>query len=181
MKQEIFYIHRMKGLIKPSHLETLFQNISFPFTELFWQMYANCARIWWAVKGYCKTSLIINSTEEIKWTLNELSPFIPLCTFICMYVKFTKLKLCFLDTCCMSHKSKWLTFAICLSFFFFCLFYWGIVALQCCIGFSRTMKWTSHNIYIYPLPLWTPCHPHPYTHPIHPGHHRALNCAPCTI
>ena len=154
-------------------------------------MYANCALIWWAVKGYCKTSLIINSTEEIKWTLNELSPFIPLCTFICMYVKFTELRFYFLDTCCMSHKAKWLTFALSLSLFFFIA---GIVALQCFIGFWCTMKWISHTyihkhththththiyIYIYPIPLWTPFHPHP--HPIHLGHYRALNCAPCAI
>lgn len=67
-------------------------------------MYANCTQIWWAVKGYCKTSLIINSREEIKWTLNELSPFVPLCTFTCMFVKFTELKLHLMGTCYMSRK-----------------------------------------------------------------------------
>lgn len=53
--------------------------------------------------------LIINSREERKWTLNELSPFVPLCTFICMYVEFTELQLHLLDTCYMLHKTKGLT------------------------------------------------------------------------
>ena len=81
-------------------------------------MYANCTRILWTVKGYCKTSLIINSREKIKWTLNELSPFVPLCILICMHVKFAELKLHLLDTCYMSHRAKWLTFAILFNIIF---------------------------------------------------------------
>ena len=46
------------------------------------------------------------------------------------------------------------------EFFFFNLFYWGIVALQCCIGFYCTMRWISSMYTYIPFLLGLPPTPH---------------------
>ena len=60
------------------------------------------------------------------------------------------------------------------SFFFFLL---RIIALQCCVGLSHTIRGISHNytflLSLLSLPL--------LSHPTPLGHHREPGCAPCVL
>ena len=50
----------------------------------------------------------------------------------------------------------------------FYIFYWTLFALQCCVNFYCTAKWTSYTYTFFGLPT-------------HLGPHRALNRTPCAI
>ena len=42
---------------------------------------------------------------------------------------------------------------------FFCLFYWSIIALQCCVSFFHTTKWVSYTCTYIPTVLSLPSSP----------------------
>ena len=60
-------------------------------------------------------------------------------------------------------------------------FNWSAIALQCCVGFSCTIKWISH-VYVYKYISRSSRTSFPSTPiPTPPGHHRALSWAPAEL
>ena len=52
------------------------------------------------------------------------------------------------------------------------IFYWSIVALECCVSFLLYSKVNQSYVCIYPLF---------FEFPSHLGHHRALSRIPCAM